>query len=112
TTRLLGPVTVSKDDMIGFAREFDPQPFHVDEVAAKESFVGTLIASGWHTCSLNMKLFAEGILLDSTGMGAPGVEELKWLLPVRPGDTLRTRAIVTDRRESKSRPHIGLVQFR
>src|SRR5919112_4118828 len=90
-TESFGPLTVSKDDILAFAREFDSQPFHVDEIAAKDSFIGTLIASGWHTCSINMRLVAEGFLLDSTSMGAPGIEEVKWLKPVRPDDTLRSR---------------------
>jgi len=111
-TMMLGPVTVSKDEIIAYARQFDPQPFHVDEIAAKDSFVGTLIASGWHTCALNMRLLAEGVLLDSTGMGAPGIDDLKWLRPVKPGDTLRSRMTVLDCRPSRSRPTIGLVQFR
>jgi len=111
-SHMLGPVTVSKEDILAFAREYDPQPFHVDEIAAKDSFVGTLIASGWHTCCINMRLLAEGLLLDSTSMGSPGIEELKWLKPVRPGDTLRSRMTVVDSRASKSRPGIGLVQFR
>ena len=112
TTRMLGPVTVSKDEIVAFAREFDPQPFHLDEVAARDSFVGTLIASGWHTCSLNMRLIADEVFVDSTSMGAPGIEELRWLRPVRPGDTLRSRMTVLDSRGSKSRPTLGLVQFR
>ncbi|MBM6592785.1 MaoC family dehydratase [Microvirga pudoricolor] len=111
TTFTFGPIAVSKEEIVAFAREYDPQPFHVDEVAARDSFIGTLIASGWHTASLNMRLFAEGILLDSTGMGAPGVEELKWLKPVKPGDSLRSRVTVTDSRPSGSRPTLGLVQF-
>jgi acyl dehydratase len=112
SSQLLGPVTVSKDDIVAFAREYDPQPFHVDEVAAKDSFVGTLIASGWHTCCINMRLLAHEVLLDSTSMGSPGIEELKWMQAVRPGDTLRSRMTVVDARPSKSRPSIGLVQFR
>ncbi|WP_210485111.1 MaoC family dehydratase [Microvirga antarctica] len=110
-TLTMGPVSVSKDEIIAFATEFDPQPFHIDEIAAKDTFVGTLIASGWHTCALNMRLFADNVLLDSTGMGAPGIEGLQWLRPVKPGDTLRSRMRVTDQRPSKSRPTIGLVQF-
>jgi acyl dehydratase len=110
--RVLGPVTVTKDEMVAFAREFDPQPFHVDEVAAKDTFVGTLIASGWHTAAINMRLIAEAILVHSTSMGAPGIEELRWLLPVRPGDTLRSRVTIKDTRPSGSRPTIGLVQFK
>ncbi|MEE1658013.1 MaoC family dehydratase [Microvirga sp. CF3062] len=107
----LGPLHVSKDDILAFAREYDAQPFHVDEVAAKDSFVGTLIASGWHTCSLNMRLVADGLLLDSSAMGAPGIEEVKWVRPVRPGDTLRSHMKVLESRISKSRPSLGLVQL-
>jgi acyl dehydratase len=102
---------VSKDDILAFAREYDAQPFHVDEVAAKDSFVGTLIASGWHSCSLNMRLVADGLMVDSSSMGAPGIEEVKWVKPVRPGDTLRSRMTVLDSRLSKSRPTLGLVRF-
>jgi len=111
-TQILGPVSVPKDDIVAFAREFDPQPFHVDETAARDSFVGALIASGWHTCCINMRLLADGMILDSTSMGSPGIEEVKWLRPVRPGDTLRSRMTILDSRPSKSRPSIGLVQFR
>jgi acyl dehydratase len=107
----LGPSHVSKDEIIAFAGEYDPQPFHVDEVAARDSFIGTLIASGWHTACINMRLFADGILLDSTSMGSPGIEELKWLKPVKPGDTLRSRVTIADSRPSGSRPNLGLVQF-
>jgi acyl dehydratase len=110
-TLVLGPIAVSKEDIIAFATEFDPQPFHIDEIAARDSFVGTLIASGWHTCALNMRMFAEGLLLDSSGMGAPGVGTLRWMRPVKPGDTLRSRLTVTETRDSKSRPRIGLVQM-
>jgi len=111
SVRTLGPVTISKDEIVAFAREYDPQPFHVDEIAARDSFVGTLIASGWHTCSLNMRLLADEVILDSTSMGSPGIEELKWAKPVRPGDTLRSRMTVLESRASKSRPSIGLVRF-
>src|SRR4028118_760728 len=85
STRILGPVAVSKDEIIAFGREYDAQPFHVDEAAARESFVGTLIASGWHSCCINMRLLADGLLLDSTSLGAPGIDEAKWLKPGRPG---------------------------
>ncbi|QFU17292.1 MaoC family dehydratase [Microvirga thermotolerans] len=112
TVRTLGPVTVSREEIVSFAREYDPQPFHVDEIAARDSFVGTLIASGWHTCALNMRLLADDVILDSTSMGSPGIEELKWAKPVRPGDTLRSRMTVLETRPSRSRPSIGLVRFR
>ena len=107
----LGPLHVSKEDILAFAREYDAQPFHVDEAAAKDSFIGTLIASGWHTCSLNMRLVAEGLLLHASSMGAPGIEEVKWVKPVLPGDTLRSRMTVRESRPSKSRPTLGLVRF-
>lgn len=110
-SQICGPLQVSKDDILTFAREFDPQDFHTDEKAARESFIGALIGSGWHTCALNMRLIADGILLDSTCMGAPGVDEVKWVRPVKPGDTLRSRATVLESRASKSRPDIGLVRF-
>ncbi len=111
STQMLGPVTVAKEDILAFAREYDAQPFHVDEIAAKDSFIGTLIASGWHSCCINMRLLADGLILDSTSMGSPGIEELKWLKPVRPGDTLRSRMTILESRPSKSRPSIGLVRF-
>ena len=82
----LGSRRMEREEMIAFAREYDPQPFHVDEEAAKDTFVGRLIASGWHTCSLNMRLLADGFLLDTASMGAPGIEEVKWLRPVLPGE--------------------------
>jgi acyl dehydratase len=110
-TQTLGPLTVSKDDIVAFAREYDAQPFHVDEIAARDSFIGTLIASGWHSCSLNMRLVADGLLLDSSAMGAPGIDEVKWVKPVRPGDTLRSQMTVLDSRIYKSKPSLGLVRF-
>ncbi|WP_112662707.1 MaoC family dehydratase [Microvirga flavescens] len=111
TTQILGPVPISKDEIIAFASEYDPQPFHVDEIAAKDSFIGTLIASGWHTSAINMRLIADNVLNISTSMGSPGVEEQKWLKPVRPGDTLRSRMSVLESRASQSRPDLGLVRF-
>jgi acyl dehydratase len=107
-----GPLTVSKEDIVAFAREYDPQPFHTDEEAAKSTFVGTLIASGWHSCALAMRMIAQGFILDAASLGSPGVEEVRWLAPVRPGDVLRTRNTILDARPSKSRPELGLVQFR
>ncbi|RDJ25324.1 dehydratase [Bosea caraganae] len=105
-------ITLSQDAIIAYASRFDAQDFHTDPEAAKQSFVGTLIASGWHSCSIQMRLIAEDFLLDSAAMGAPGIEEVKWLRPVRPGDTLRTRRTVIETKESRSRPEMGLVRFR
>ena len=75
---------MTKDEILAFAREFDPQPFHLDEEAAKRSLLGGLCASGWHTASMLMRMTCDGWMLDSTAMGAPGIEEIQWLKPVRP----------------------------
>ncbi|PZO02134.1 MAG: dehydratase [Hyphomicrobiales bacterium] len=107
-----GSIAVSQDDIVAFASRFDAQDFHVDPVAAQTSFVGTLIASGWHSCSLLMRLMAESFLLNSSGMGAPGIEEVKWLRPVQPGDVLHGRRTAIEAKPSRSRPEMGLVQFR
>jgi acyl dehydratase len=109
---LPGTLTVDKDEVIAFARAFDPQPFHLDEESARQSFAGRLIASGWHSCAMLMRLVADGFILDSTSMGAPGVEEAKWLKPVYPGDVLRARRTVLETKSSRSRPEMGLVRFR
>jgi len=106
-----GSLPISQDDILGYARRFDAQDFHIDPEAARASFVGTLIASGWHSCALLMRLIAEGFMLDATSMGSPGVEEVKWLRPVRPGDTLSLRRTIAETKPSRSRPEMGLVLF-
>lgn len=103
---------VTRDAIVAFAGEYDPQSFHLDEEAATHSFVGELIASGWHSCALLMRAIADGLLLRSTCMGAPGVDEVRWLRPVRPGDALRLRWTVGEAKASRSRPEMGLVRFR
>ena len=107
-----GRVAVSQDDIIAYASRYDAQDFHTDPAAARQSFVGQLIASGWHSCSLLMRLLAEDFILDAASMGAPGIEEVKWLRPVLPGDVLSARRSVLETRESRSRPEMGLVKFR
>ena len=107
-----GRMPVSAEDIIAYASIFDAQDFHIDAEKAASTFVGGLISSGWHTAALMMRMMTEGFLLDSAGMGAPGLEELKWLRPVRPGDVLSMRHTVLERKESRSRPDIGLVRFR
>ncbi|MCV9935667.1 MaoC family dehydratase [Boseaceae bacterium BT-24-1] len=107
-----GALPVSQDDILAYAKRFDAQDFHIDPDNAKASFVGTLIASGWHSCALLMRLAAEAFFLDSTSMGSPGVEEVKWLRPVKPGDVLKLRWTVSETKESRSRPEMGLVKFR
>lgn len=108
----LGSYAVTADEIIDFAREFDPQPFHLDEAAGKSSLLGGLAASGWHTCAMFMRLMCDGFLLDSTSQGAPGVDYVKWMKPVLAGDILTGRSIVVEKRRSKSKPHIGFVTVR
>ena len=102
---------VSAEDIIAFAREYDPQDFHIDPELARDTFVGELIASGWHTCSIAMRAVADGLLAGSTGLGAPGIEEVEWLKPVRPGDRLRSRLEIVGSRRSTSRPDRGVMHF-
>jgi acyl dehydratase len=107
-----GPRRVTHDELIAFATEFDPQPIHLDDEAARESMLGGLSASGWHTCSLTMRMIADGVLHDSSAMGAPGVDEVRWITPLRPDDSITLRATVLDTRVSRSRPERGFVKFR
>jgi len=112
SVREYGSLPVSQDDIVAFASRFDAQDFHIDPERAKASFVGSLIGSGWHSCALLMRLVAEAFLLDSTSMGSPGLEEVKWLRPVKPGDVLALRWTVAETKPSRSRPEMGLVKFR
>ena len=106
-----GPRLVTREEIIAFAAEFDPQPMHLDEEAARAGMLGGLAASGWHSCCLLMRMMADGFLLNSSSMGGPGVDEVRWLGPVRPGDRLTLRVRVVETRASKSRPGMGLVRF-
>ena len=105
----IGGKRVDKDELIAFAKQYDPQPFHVDEVAAKQSMYGGLIASGWHTCAMVMRMMCDAYMLQSASVGSPGIDNLKWLKPVRPGDTISARRTTLETRASKSKPEIGLV---
>ena len=105
----VGPVTVSEEEIVDFAERFDPQPFHTDPEAAASSPYGGLIASGWHTTALFMGMFVRAVLRDSASLGSPGVEEIRWTAPVRPGDTLTGRTTVTDVQPSASNPNRGTV---
>jgi acyl dehydratase len=107
-----GPRLVTREEIVAFAAEFDPQPMHLDEAAASATLLGGLAASGWHITSLLMRLIADGFILDSSSMGAPGIEELRWLRPLRPGTQIRVRVTVLDTRASKSRLEMGLTRFR
>ena len=105
----LGTVEVSREEIVEFAQRYDPQPFHLDEAAAEDGPYGGLIASGWHTAALFMGTFVRTILLDAASMGSPGVEELRWTAPVRPGDRLTGRVTVTATEPSSKRPDRGTV---
>jgi acyl dehydratase len=105
----VGPVTVSEEEIVEFATRFDPQPFHVDPEAAAQTPFGGLIASGWHTTALFMGMFVRAVLLDSASLGSPGVEEIRWTAPVRPGDTLTGRTTITDVQPSATNPKRGTV---
>jgi acyl dehydratase len=111
-TRDFGSHEMTKAEIIAFASRFDPQDFHTDEEAAKASFAGGLIGSGWHSCSIMMRMMAEGFILGSASRGAPGIEEVRWLHPVRPGDVLTLRRHILDAKPSRSVPAMGLVRFR
>ena len=105
----LGRKRVTRAEIVAFAREYDPQPFHVDEQAAATSPFGGLVASGWHTAAMFMRLFVEELLLGSASLGSPGVEELRWLRPVRPGDELTGVVRILETRASERDPRRGTV---
>ena len=105
-----GSVTVEKEEIIDFARRFDPQVFHTDPELAKSTIYGGLIASGWHTSGLMMRLFADHYLSKVASLGSPGVDELRWKIPVRPGDELSIRVTVLGTKRSRSKPDRGIVR--
>lgn len=105
-------IEVTREDIIAFAREFDPQPFHLEEKAAERSIFKELVASGWHTAAMSMKLFVTGGLQLAGGSVGLGVDELRWPQPVRPGDTLRLETEILEVRSSKSKPDRGIIRIR
>ncbi|SHG98356.1 MaoC family dehydratase [Massilia sp. CF038] len=105
----LGSRTVSEDEIIAFATQFDPQPFHIDHAAAAASPYGGVIASGWHTCSLMMRLVVDGMMASASSMGSPGLDKVRWILPVRAGDTLTVSYLTTAVKASSSKPDRGVV---
>ncbi len=108
----IGEIAVDEQEVLEFARRFDPQPFHTDPEAAVASHFGGLIASGWHTASLMMRLLATNFLSPVSSLGSPGVDELRWLQPVRPGDVLQGRVTVLSARRSASKPDRGVIASR
>jgi acyl dehydratase len=105
-----GSVRVSADEIVAFARQYDPQAMHTDEAAAAEGPFGGLIASGWHTAALMMRMFAREFLAPESSIASPGLDELRWLLPVRPGDVLSLRVTILEARPSRSKPDQGIVR--
>lgn len=111
-TVAFGRHVVSKDEIIDFAREFDPQPVHLDEEVAKTTLAKGLCASGFHTCGMLMRMMCDSFVNQSSSLGSPGVDEVKWMKPVRPGDVLTGRYTVLDKRVTRSRPDVGVCKMR
>jgi acyl dehydratase len=107
-----GPRHVTREEILAFAAEYDPQPMHLDEEAAKRSMLKGLSGSGWHLCSIMMRMMVDGYIGDTASLGSPGVSEVKWLAPLRPGDDLMLDVDVVEARVSRSRPETGIVTFK
>ena len=112
SVRELGTTSVTVDEIKEFAGKYDPQPFHLDEEAGRRSLFGGLCASGWHTCALAMRLTVDNMLRHSTSLGSPGLESLKWLKPVYPGDVLSLRHTILESRALRKRADTGIVRSR
>ncbi len=106
----LGTTSATQEEIIAFAQQFDPQPFHTDPERAKHSSFGTLVASGWHTVGLFMRLMVDGLINETISMGSPGVDEVRWLRPVHPDEILHGRFIVLESKASKSKANLGIVR--
>ncbi|HET7339824.1 MAG TPA: MaoC family dehydratase [Methylomirabilota bacterium] len=111
SVRESAPYTLTREEMVAFARQYDPQPFHVDEAAAKTTIYGGLIGSGWLTVAVMMRLLWDTLLKDAASLGSPGSDEVRWLKPVRPGDTLRARFTVVEAIPSRSKPDRGVLRM-
>ncbi len=107
-----GGYEVTAQEIKEFGTEYDPLPFHTGEAEAAETAMGELIASGWHVCSMQMRMIYDGILYRTASMGSFGLEEIKWLAPVRPGDVLTVKRTTLEKRVSNSRPEMGIIQFK
>jgi len=108
--RALGSISPTREEIIAFASQFDPQPFHLDDEAAKASVFGALCASGWHTCAMSMRLMVTEFLCQTSSMGSPGLEQIKWLKPVFPNDQLRLQTTVLETKPMGKRPDIGMTR--
>ena len=108
-----GRYEVTRDEVVGFAAQYDPQPFHLDDAAAAQTYFGRLSASGWHTCAMTMRMLVENMsVVEQAGLGSPGVDNLRWVKPVYPGDVLRCETEVIEKRRSQSRRDMGLFKSR
>ena len=107
--REFGAMPVTREGVLAFAAQFDPQPFHLDDAAAEAALFGKLSASGWHTCAMAMRMMCDDYLLESSSLGSPGIDSLRWTRPVFPGDTLSVRLTTLETRPMASRPRVGLV---
>lgn len=113
TKASFGRYEVTREEVIDFATRYDPQPFHLSDEAAAATHFGRLSASGWHTCAMTMAMLVENLRNhQQAGLGSPGVDELRWLKPVYPGDTLRCETELLDKRQSQSRPEMGILKSR
>ena len=109
--RQFGNKTVTREEVIDFAEKYDPQPFHLDDAAAADTYFGRLSASGWHTGAMTMRMMVDDMKdRQQAGLGSPGIEDLRWLTPVYPGDTLRCESEVLEKRRSASRPEMGIFK--
>ena len=106
---LIGPISVTEVEIIEFAKKFDPQPFHIDAEKAKDSLFGGLCASGWHTCSLYMRMLYDGLLINLASLGSPGMNEIRWLKPLFPNETIKGELQIISKTPSKSKPFIGSI---
>ena len=112
-TRSFGGYEVTREEVLEFAAKYDPQPFHLSEEAAAQTHFGKISASGWHTCSMTMRMMVDNMMNEkSAGLGSPGVDQLRWIKPVYPGDTLRCETEIIEKRRSASRPEMGIFKSR
>ena len=112
-TQRFGGYQVTREEAVAFAEKYDPQPFHLSDEAAAATHFGRLSASGWHTCAMVMRMIVDNLAQNrQAGLGSPGVDELRWLKPVYPGDTLRCESEVIEKRQSQSRPEMGIFKSR
>jgi len=113
TKASFGHYEVTREEVIDFASRYDPQPFHLDDEAAAQTYFGRLPASGWHTCAMTMRMMVEHFSSqEAASLGSPGIDELRWIKPVYPGDTLRVESELIEKRQSKSKPHMGFTKTR